>query len=57
MNETTLLVLVIYLFPTILAWLGKHPCADSIAIINLFLGWTVVGWVGALAWAVFNPRR
>ena len=33
-----------YITPTILAALNKHPKAGKVAAVNLFLGWTVIGW-------------
>ena len=47
------LLLSIYLFPYIIAR-GRHLEFNrwSIFFLNLFLGWTLAGWVGALCWAV-----
>jgi hypothetical protein len=42
----------IYFLPTIIAAHRKVPSVWSIAVINGFLGWTLVGWVVALAMAV-----
>jgi len=44
---------VLYFLPT-LAARGKQ-CFGSVLVLNLFLGWTLVGWVVALAWAVKDP--
>lgn len=44
-------VLFIYLLPWFVAEQRGHPNAGSIAVINIFLGWTFVGWVVALAMA------
>ena len=45
---------LIYFFP---ALIGKHSNnAQAILILNLFLGWTLVGWVVALVWAAAKPR-
>lgn len=41
----------LYMLPTIEAWLKKHPNLASIALVNFFLGWTLVGWVVAVVWA------
>jgi hypothetical protein len=38
--------------PTIIAGQRGIPNAGSVAVINLFLGWTFIGWVVALAKAV-----
>lgn len=40
-----------YFIPVIIAAMRGHRSAGSIAVITLFLGWTVLGWVVALAWA------
>ncbi len=33
---------------------GKEnkSAANGVAVLNLLLGWTVLGWIGALIWAV-----
>lgn len=44
-----------YLIPTIVAWIRHHQIGP-VAVINVFLGWTIIGWVVALAIA-FGDRR
>ena len=44
----------IYLLPTSIAVWRRHGNAVSIAVVNVFLGWTFFAWVGALAWALYN---
>lgn len=41
-----------YMMPTLIARQRKKTNALAIGVINFFFGWTVIGWVGALAWAV-----
>ena len=41
-----------YWVPTIVAVVRKVPSKGSIIVINFFLGWTIIGWVVALAMAV-----
>lgn len=41
----------IYFAPSIVAFEGKHRDRVAIAVLNIFLGWTFVGWVIALVWA------
>lgn len=41
----------IYFLPAIVASKNKKSNADSVALLNLFLGWTLIGWVVALVWA------
>jgi predicted RNA-binding Zn-ribbon protein involved in translation (DUF1610 family) len=45
----------IYLLPTIIGWNKKHKL--GIFLINLLLGWTVLGWIGSLIWSVSSPKE
>lgn len=47
-----ILIVAVYFMPMLIAWNRGHRNQNPIAIINLFFGWTVVGWVGCLAWAL-----
>ena len=47
--------LFIYFIPTIVGWKTKH--VDGIILLNLFMGWTILGWLGALIWAVSSPSK
>lgn len=42
----------VYFFPTWIAAYRNHTSAGGIVVINCFLGWTVLGWIIVLAWAV-----
>ena len=47
-----------YLVPTVVALGCRHRQAATVAVLNILLGWTLIGWVVALAIAVsHNPRR
>jgi hypothetical protein len=46
------IIAAIYFAPTITAW--QKPQRGSVFAINFFLGWTLIGWVVALAWAAKN---
>jgi len=41
-----------YFLPSILAFARSKRDATAILLLNIFLGWTVIGWVVALVWAV-----
>ena len=43
---------VLYFLPTIIAFARNKRDTTSILLLNLFLGWTAIGWVIALVWAV-----
>jgi hypothetical protein len=47
-----LLIVALYFLPTIIALVRGASSKGSIIVINLFLGWTLIGWVVALAMAV-----
>lgn len=47
-------VLAIYLAPAIIGRKKRH--FNSLLVINIFLGWTLLGWVIALAWAVADDK-
>jgi hypothetical protein len=44
--------LFIYFLPALIA--GKKRNATAILWLNILLGWTFLGWVGALIWALKN---
>jgi len=44
--------LALYCLPMIVAIIDKKAATGGIIILNLFLGWTILGWIGALIWAV-----
>ncbi|WP_376916588.1 superinfection immunity protein [Paraburkholderia sp. OAS925] len=43
--------IALYFSPAFAAAHRKHPNRVAIFVLNLLLGWTVLGWVGALVWA------
>ena len=43
---------LLYLTPTILAQRRDHPQRRAIVAVNLFFGWTLVGWALALGWSI-----
>lgn len=46
-----IITLGLFFLPTIWAYITKHPSKSSIFFINLFLGWTIIGWIIAVIWA------
>ena len=45
-----LVSLLVYLLPTFIGW--KKRNGKAIFALNLLLGWTVLGWIIALVWAL-----
>jgi len=42
---------VMYFLPSIIALARSKRDLLAIFLLNLFLGWTVIGWIVALVWA------
>jgi hypothetical protein len=51
------LVVVFYFLPFLIGLCRKHRNAVPIFIIDLFLGWTGLAWIGCLAWAFTANTR
>lgn len=45
---------VLYFLPTIIAAIKSKRDTVAILLLNLFLGWSVIGWIVALVWAAKN---
>lgn len=59
MNEVLGLFLLflagcLYFLPAIIG--GKTKNAAGILLLNIFLGWTFLGWVIALIWSISSPK-
>jgi uncharacterized membrane protein len=46
------IAMVVYFLPSIVAYKDKRAAWVGIAILNVLLGWTILGWIAALIWAV-----
>lgn len=46
-----LIGVILYFLPTIIALARHARIAGAVVVVNLFLGWTFIGWVVALAMA------
>lgn len=49
-------LLAIYVLPTVLAVLRGHPDVVAICLLNVLLGWSLLGWGLALAWAILPHK-
>lgn len=48
----TLVGLLVYLIPTFVAFHREHERKLPIFAVNFFTGWSVVGWIACLVWAL-----
>lgn len=51
------LIFIAYWVPTVVALTRRHPQKWAICAVNGLLGWTFLGWVGALVWSLVKPRQ
>jgi hypothetical protein len=49
------LLFALYFLPSIVGY--YHRNFNSICLLNLFLGWTLIGWVVALIWAASEDKK
>lgn len=49
-----ILLVVIYLLPMIIALVREHKNVGAISALNILTGWTLIGWVVSLVWALSN---
>jgi tryptophan-rich sensory protein len=54
---TAAIVIAIYMLPGIIAAQRKHQSRVAIGFLTFFLGWTVIGWIVALVWAVTKVEK
>ncbi len=49
---TQIAIILVYMVPSIIAQRYQHPRQPAILVLNVALGWTIVGWIVALIWAL-----
>lgn len=48
---------ILYLIPAMIAQSRRISNVNGVAILNFLLGWTVIGWIAALIWAVSEKPK
>lgn len=46
------LLIFAYLLPSFVALQRKHANTNAICVLNILVGWSFIGWVAALVWAL-----
>jgi hypothetical protein len=52
-----LFFIALYFVPTMIAWGRKANKKGGITALNVFLGWTGIGWIAAFIWAVSADNK
>jgi len=47
----TLLGIVLYCLPSIIAKIRNHNNLSAVILVNLLLGWSILGWIISLIWS------
>ncbi len=47
-----IVIIVLYFLPSLVAYFRQHRNIPAIFVLNLLLGWSVLGWVGSLIWSL-----
>lgn len=50
-----IILICLYLIPIVVALYRRAKHADAIVVCTFLLGWTGIGWVGSLLWAMCDP--
>lgn len=48
---------VLYFLPSIVAINRGHHNRTGIEVLNLLLGWTLIGWIAVLVWSTVGSGR
>jgi hypothetical protein len=57
LTMVSLLCAVVYFAPILIASARRVTGIGAVVVINVFLGWTLLGWVAALAMAIGMKRE
>jgi len=52
-----LAAIALYFVPTIIAFVRNKSNKVPILVLNLFLGWSLIGWVVSLVWALSQDQK
>lgn len=47
-----MLIAILYMLPTVIAFGRDIPQRQTITVVNIVLGWTLIGWIVAFIWAM-----
>lgn len=57
MSPLFIVAALLYFVPSVCALLRGIKTPQGPVLLNLFLGWTILGWVAALIWAACAPLK
>ncbi|WP_443747222.1 superinfection immunity protein [Asticcacaulis solisilvae] len=51
------ILLAMYFVPSIVALARRHRSTGLVIVLNLLLGWSGIGWIGTLIWAIVGQTK
>lgn len=51
------IIIGLYFAPSCIAAYYKKRNSTAIFLVNLFFGWSIIGWIVALVWAASKDRN
>lgn len=57
MESIVLIIILLYFMPTMIAFFRGHSNRVPICLINIFCGWTLLGWFVSLVWAASTDTK
>ena len=51
-----ILFIALYFLPSIVAMARMHKNKTAVIATNILLGWTAIGWIAAMIWAVMDSQ-
>jgi hypothetical protein len=52
-----IVIAIIYMLPTLIGYARDLHRRQTIAVINLLFGWTIVVWLGVFVWALVGAPQ
>lgn len=46
-----ILVVTLYAVPSFVAFFRQHSKKQVILVTNIFVGWTLIGWIACMVWS------
>lgn len=57
MSGVAIVIVALYLLPTVVAFQRQTPNRVAVLALNILLGWTLLGWVVAFVWSCTNVSK
>ena len=51
------LIIAAYFVPTVVAKYRDKKNTEAIFLVNLIFGWSMLGWIAALTWALYAEKQ